>query len=201
MEKVRLTSALLPVVSLLACLWARAQGIPQGFDVFAEFGPSCHSGAVNSGANGQAKCKTGRLFAGGRLRLTRHDAFEVSYSYSPNAFSYSPYFWVPTAFIEITSIRSRSMNYVRYLATNPHMQPFVTGGVGSEHLTGPYPYSLSYFAWNYGAGMDMVFRRYFALRLECRDYRTSLISYPTKNLHNIVPSVGIVFRFNRDPRL
>lgn len=205
-----------PAVSLILVYvptipWTYAQNVPQGFDVFAEFGPSCLSGPVHSGASGEAKCEAGRFFTGARLRLTKHDAVEGSYSYSPNVFSYTPFIFGEAYSLSYQNKRlsSHSFNYVRYLATNPHVQPFVTGGVGSEHFQGRgvyassafMTYSVSQFAWNYGAGIDLIPRRYFALRLECRDYITTFPFYRTITLHNIVPSVGIVFRFHRDRKL
>jgi opacity protein-like surface antigen len=94
------------------------------------------------------------------------------------------------------------------------VQPFVTGGVGINRFSGPSnaPAAVAsdftadngwQFAWNYGGGADVVLRRHFALRLELRDYITgqpkptsiSGITGLTGTSHNIVPSVGIVFRF------
>jgi hypothetical protein len=58
------------------------------------------------------------------------------------------------------------------------------------------------FAWNYGGGTDLVFQRHLALRLELRDYVTgqpaAIRAYGntiTGTSHNVVPSGGIVFRF------
>jgi len=62
------------------CPGVLGQRIPQGLDVFGEFGPSCLYGNVHSSATGEAKCEAGRFFGGLRLRLTRHDAVEASYS-------------------------------------------------------------------------------------------------------------------------
>jgi len=202
MKKLTESGALRVGVLLFACPWACAQGIPMGFDVFAEFGPSCLYGNVHSGASGEAKCEAGRLFAGARLRLSRHDAFEASYSYSPNVFDEA----YPLQY-ENWLLYSHSFDYVRYLSTDPHFQPFVTGGVGWESFQGSaglnklLTTSVSQFAWNYGAGIDVVPQRHFALRFECRDYVTGIPHYHTSALHNIVPSIGIVFRFHRDRKL
>lgn len=205
------SAALLLLAPLCRCPRVHAQSIPMGFDVFAEFGPSCLHGQVHSGASGNVRCETGRFFTGARLRLSRHDAFEASYSYSPNIFSYTPYFYpgLPPVSYQNNRLHSYSLNYVRYLATYPHVQPFVTGGVGSEHFQGrivypsnPFiPSGGSQFAWNYGAGIDVIPQRHFALRLELRDYLATVPFYPATRLHNIVPSVGIVFRFHRDRKL
>lgn len=174
-----------------------------GFDVFAEFGPSCLHGPVHSGASGEVKCEAGRFFGGARLRLTRHDAVEASYSYSPNVFDEA----YPLVYFN-DRLSSHSINYVRYLSTYPHLQPFVTGGVGWENFQGGGLNSSgalvsgdSQFAWNWGVGIDVIPQRYFALRFEFRDYTTSLPVNHTSSLHNLVPSIGIVFRFNLNRKL
>ena len=197
------TAVLLVVVLLFACPWACAQGLPMGFDVFAEFGPSCLHGNVHSGASGEAKCEAGRLFAGARLRLTRHDAVEVSHSYSPNVFDE-----VYPLLYENSRLTSSSFNYVRYLLTHPHLQPFATGGVGWEKFrgggfspSGSLTTGDTQFAWNYGAGIDVIPQRYLAIRFEFRDYLTSIPVNHTSRLQNYVPSIGIVFRFNQDRKL
>ncbi len=108
---------------------ASAKDVPMGFDYFAEFGPSCLDGKVHSGADGHAACETGRFFTGGRLRLTRHDAIEGSYSYSPDVFNEA----FPNLYFS-ARLRSYSSNYVRYLSTETLWQPFATVGVGAEHF-------------------------------------------------------------------
>ena len=211
MKKLIATAVLLLVLLLFASPWASAQNIPTGFDFFAEAGPSCLSGAVHSGASGQVKCEAGRLFGGMRLRLTRHDAVEASYSWSPNIFDE-----VYPLHYENYRLSSHSINYVRYLSTYSHLQPFVTGGVGWESFqgrgttspvvpaTGEYQLPVigdSQFAWNWGAGIDVIPQRNIALRFELRDYRSSIPINHTSSLQNIVPSIGIVFRFNRNRKL
>jgi hypothetical protein len=193
MKNVGLAAASLLVLSLCACPWASAQSIPQGFDLFAEFGPSCLEGPVHSSATGEAKCETGRFFGGGRLRLTRHDAFEVSHSYSPDIFDES----YPLLY-ENARLTSNSFNYVRYLST-ARVQPFATIGVGWEKFLGTTVDTE--FAWNCGAGVDFIPQRFIAVRFEFRDYLASIPLYHTSRLQNLVPSVGIVFRFNRNKKL
>lgn len=179
------------------------QRIPQGFDLFAEFGPSCLYGNVHSSATGEAKCEAGRFFGGARLRLTRHDAVEASYSYSPDVFDEA----YPLVYFN-GRLHSHSVNYIRYLSTNPHVQPFATGGVGWESFFGggvsggKVVTGDTEFAWNYGIGIDVIPQRFFALRFEYREYLgTSIPVFHTSPLHNIVPSIGIVFRFNRNRKL
>lgn len=204
--KIFMAPALLLVISLCACPWVLGQGFPAGFDYFAEFGPSCLHGPVQSGASGMVKCEAGRLFTGARLRLTRHDAVEASYSWSPDIFNEE----FPLSYFN-DRIRSHSFNYVRYASAIPHLQPFGTVGIGWMTFSGggnggPGPGSLasitdSSFAWNYGAGIDLVPFRYFAVRVELRDYLTTLPVYHSSGLHNFTPSLGIVFRWNRNPKL
>jgi opacity protein-like surface antigen len=148
--------------------------------------------------------KTGRLFTGGRFRFTRHDALEASYSYSPNHFS------VQQGTQALGSAYNRvnlvSFNYMRYLWVGTALKPFVTAGLGTNRFSGPVSASAVVsglvgadngwqLAWNYGGGADIVLQRHLALRLELRDYVTAQPSFITGTSHNVVPSVGIVFRF------
>lgn len=201
MKKLTATAWLL-VFSLFICPWAFGQSIPAGFDVFAEAGPSCLSGPVHSGASGEVKCNVGRFFTGVRVRLTRHDAIEASYSYSPDVFNEA----YPLLYIN-RRLRSHAFNYVRYLSANRHLQPFGTVGIGWQTFFGDSapgfqtPVKDSPFAWNYGGGLDVILYRHFAVRLELRDYRSTIPVYHTSSLDNFVPSLGIVFRWNRNPKL
>jgi len=194
---------------------ADAQDVPPRLEAFAEGGGSF----LNNGT-GQApimcitefECPplatssfstTGRVVAGARLRFTRHDALEASYSFSPNHFSLQ---WargsLGSAYNRVDLI---SFNYVRYLWVRTRVQPFATLGLGTNRFSGPSSASAVHlglvsadngwqFAWNYGGGADLVLQRHFALRLELRDYVTGQPSFITGTSHNIVPSVGIVFR-------
>jgi opacity protein-like surface antigen len=153
--------------------------------------------------------KTARLFTGARLRFTRHDALEASYSYSPNHFSLQPA--GQPALSAYNRVDLISFNYVRYLWAKTRVQPFVTAGVGVNRFSVPSNASAVFyglvnadngwqFAWNYGGGADLVLQRHFALRLELRDYVTgqpkpSFVTGMGGTNHNIVPSAGIVFRF------
>jgi hypothetical protein len=207
------------------CAWAGAQDAPPRLEVFAEGGASF----LNNGS-GQASLtcpvctgpvcplvvclqesvavtssfsKTGRLFAGARLRFTRHDALEAGYSFSPNQFSIrqgtQP---LGSGYDRVDLI---SFNYVHYLGLKTRVQPFVTAGLGTNRFSGPSSAPLVVsgwvkasngyqFAWNFGAGADLVLQRHLALRLELRDYVTGQPSIITGTSHNIVPSAGIVFR-------
>jgi hypothetical protein len=195
--------------------WADAQDTPPSFEVFAEGGGSF----LNNGTGQppiacipEIECpttatssfsKTARLFTGARLRFTRHDLLEASYSFSPNNFSLQ---WgrgsLGSAYNRVNLI---SFNYVRYLWARTPVQPFATVGVGTNRFSGPSSASAVVsglvsadngwqFAWSYGGGADLVLQRRFALRLELRDYVTAQPNFITGTSHNIVPSVGIVFR-------
>ena len=221
---------------LLAFPWACAQGPPPHLEVFLEGG-----GSFLNGSSGQLSflppnpcplvctptgcgcspelvdvtssfSKTARPIIGARLRFTRHDALEASYSHSPNRLSLQEA--GQAALSGYNRVDLISFNYVRYLWAKTSVQPFVTGGVGVNRFSGPSNASAvvsgyftadngSQFAWNYGGGADLVLQRHLALRLELRDYLTgqpkpnsiSGITGMGGTSHNIVPSAGIVFRF------
>jgi hypothetical protein len=223
----RIIRIIVPWISLLffACSWAYAQDAPPRFEVFAEGGGSF----LNNGS-GQilVACpvcagpvcplvvclqqpasvtssfsKTGRLFTGARLRITRHDALEATYSYSPNLFSVEE--GTQPLGSGYTRVDLISFNYVRYLWIRTRVQPFATAGVGMNRFSGgpsavpALAVGISadngwQFAWNYGGGADIVLQRHLALRLELRDYVTGQPSFITGTSHNVVPSAGIVFR-------
>ena len=218
---------------LLAFPWACAQDPPPRLEVFLEGG-----GSFLNGSSGQVSVviplpcaplcqvvpapsvvavtssfsKTARATTGARLRFTRHDALEASYSYSPN------HYLLQEAGQPTLSGYNRvdliSFNYVRYFWAKKSFQPFVTGGVGVNRFNGPSNASAVVsghfnadngwqFAWNLGCGADLVLQRHLALRLEVRDYITgqpkpssvSGITGMGGTSHNIVPSAGVVFRF------
>lgn len=187
------------------CSWAGAQDAPPRVEVFAEGGGSFLSNGTLGVAcpalctpSGCAPCspfslnsfsKAGRLSTGARFRFRRHDAIEASYSYSPNPFALAQ---------QSNRLDLLSFNYVRYLGIRTRVQPFATAGVGANHfsglsISGPPSGNGYQFAWNYGAGADIVLQRHLALRLELRDYVGGQPSFLTGSSHNIVPSAGIVF--------
>jgi hypothetical protein len=207
------------------CSWAGAQDSPPRLELFAEDGgsflnngsgqtlvscPVCTGRvcpqivcAPSLAAVTSSFSKTARLFTGARLRITRHDAIEASYSYSPNNFSLEE--GTQLLGSVYTRVDLISFNYVRYLWIRTRVQPFATAGVGTNRFSGgpsgvPVfavdvgPDNGWQFAWNYGAGADLVLRRHLALRLELRDYVTGQPSPITGTSHNVVPSAGIVFR-------
>jgi hypothetical protein len=203
-----------------ACSWAYAQDAPPRLELFAEGGGSFlnnGTGVILVGVScppmicfpeptsvASSFSKTGRLFTGARLRFTRHDAIEGSYSYSPNHFSLQQGTQsIGSAYNRVEVI---SFNYIRYLSVGTRVQPFATAGLGMNRFNGPASASAVLagwvnadngwqFAWNYGGGADLVLQRRLALRLELRDYVGGQPSFVTGTSHNIVPSAGIVFRF------
>jgi opacity protein-like surface antigen len=180
------------------CSWASAQDPPPRLEVFAEGGGSFLSNGTLGGFCSLGGCSYfpigfsngGRLFAGARFRVTRRDAIEASYSYSHNSFASAA---------QSNRLDVISFNYVRYLGIKARLQPFATAGIGANRLGGlvnlGYPSDNGFhFAWNYGAGADIVLQGRLALRLELRDYVGGQPSFITGTSHNIVPSAGIVFR-------
>jgi len=222
MRSVRIILPLI-LLLLLAFPWACAQDAPPRLEVLAEGGGSflnsgtglvplmCVQVCTPSGCTpcppGTATSsfsKTVRIVAGARYRFTRHDAIEASYSYSPNHLSLQ--LGTESLGSAYSHVDLISFNYVRYLSVRSRVQPFATAGVGMNRFSGPsnasavlYGYVNAdngwQFAWNYGAGADLVLQRQLALRLELRDYVTGQPSFITGSSHNVVPSVGIVFRF------
>ena len=219
----------MPVIRIIAssvvflfftCFWAGAQDAPPRFEAFTEAGVSFLNNGTGEMFVGvscaplicfpvptpvtSSFSKTGRLFAGGRFRFTRHDSIEASYSHSPNHFSVQQGTQVlGSAYNRVNLI---SFNYVRYLWLGTRVQPFATAGLGTNRFSGPSSASLVVsgqvkadngyqFAWNYGGGADIVLQRHLALRLELRDHVTGQPSFITGTSHNVVPSLGIVFRF------
>lgn len=217
---------------LFTCSWAVAQNAPPRLEFFAEAGGSyLNTGPVQgsltitcltcatSGLPGltpvtvpvtTSVTTAGRLFSGARLRFTRHDALEASYSFSPNHFSYR------AGDLDVGSGYSRvdllSFNYVRYLWATTRFQPFVTAGVGTNRFRGgpgAVPVLLPgetlslynprdngwQFAWNYGGGADLVLQRHLAFRMELRNYVADQPLPVTGTSHNLVPSGGLVFKF------
>ena len=202
------------------CSWAGAQDAPPRLEVFAEGGGSF----LNNGTREMlvaVSCppqiclpepalvtssfsKTARLFTGARLRITRHDALEANYSYSPNRLAFQE--GMQTFGAAYNRVDLICFNYVRYLWAKTRVQPFATAGVGTNRFSGGPstvpalevsvgPDNGWQFAWNYGGGADIVLQRHLALRLELRDYVTGQPNFITGTSHNIVPSAGIVFRF------
>ena len=208
------------LVLLLALPWACAQNFPPSLELFLEGGTSFS----NSGSGTETltpPCpspgcaplsvrmtgsfpETIRPTAGARYRFTRHSALEASYSYSLYHFVVQP--GGQSALTGYNRADLASFNYVAYLAAKARVQPFLTIGLGTNRFSGPSnaPAVVNgyvkadngwQFDWNYGGGADLVFQRHLALRLELRDYITGQPRVITGTSHNVVPSLGVVFRF------
>ncbi len=150
--------------------------------------------------------KSGRLFAGVRLRLTRADFVEVSYSYNP--------VWVVTTLTgsplqggsplsEPVHAHSFAFNYVRYLLAEGRVRPFVTGGLGLVAFDGPIETEKK-LVGNLGMGIDFGLSSHFLLRIEERAFLSGLPQHTFTNSSslnitgtsvNFVPSAGLVVRF------
>ena len=217
----RITRMAAPWILFLSftCSWAGAQDAAPRLEVFAEGGGSFLNKGTGETLVGvscppqiclpapalvtSSFSKTGRLFTGARLRFTRHDALEASYSYSPNHSSLVLGTQsLGTAYNRVDLI---SVNYVRYLWVKTRVQPFATAGLGTSRFGGRFvaiPVVSStaiavdgfQFAWNYGGGADVVLKPHLALRFELRDYVTGQPGFITGTSHNTVPSAGFVFR-------
>ena len=155
-----------------------------------------------------------RPTAGTRYRFTRSNALEASYSYSHYRFAVQQS--GEPAFAGYNRADQISFNYVRYLSAKARVQPFLTAGLGINGFSAPKnaPAVVEgyvnadngwHLAGNFGGGADLVLERHFALRMELRDYITcqppSAIKGPVRIVtgpgtsHNVVPSLGMVFRF------
>lgn len=157
--------------------------------------------------------KAGRVVIGGRLRFTRHDAIEASYSFSPNHLTLegtetSPMTGLvqPVSGSSFNRVNLLSFNYFRYVSIRTRIQPFATAGAGLNRFSGPtdaYAVTVGLidasngfqFAWNFGGGADIVLRRHLAVRFELRDYLTGQPRPITGTSQNTVPSAGLVYRF------
>jgi len=186
-----------PLLLSFTCSMAAGQGTPLNVEIFGEAGISfirnTSQAYVNQICRDPPGCPppvttfsdAGRVFTGVRVG-TGHNAFEGSYSYSPNqALGYN-------------RLNLFSFNYVRYLWLRSTVQPFATIGLGANRFSGTSPYTASTgfdFTWNYGGGTDIALGWHLALRLELRDYVGGQPGSFYGTSHNIVPSAGIVFRF------
>jgi len=154
------------------------------------------------------------LTVGTRYRFTRYNALDASTSMSSYHFAVQPE--GQSALAGYNSDVVTSFNYVRYLSAKNRVQPFLTAGLGINGFSAPKnaPAVVEgyvnadngwHLAGNFGGGADLVLERHFALRMELRDYITcqppSAIKGPVRIVtgpgtsHNVVPSLGIVFRF------
>lgn len=146
---------------------------------------------------------TGRLFAGVRLWLDKSQALEVNYSYSPSALV-SSLTCVPACTrnsIRPIPLRANFFagNYVHTLPSFRSLHPFLTAGAGGMFLE-PHYSGIKHdpFVADLGGGVDHSLTQHWLLRAEYRDWLFDMPHYGSSGsglVHNMVPSIGPVFRF------
>ncbi len=147
---------------------------------------------------------TGRLFAGVRLWMDKSQAFEASYSYSPSSLLSSFTCTPSCGGVGIRTIPLRASffagNYVHTLPRLGSFRPFLTAGVGVLTFFQGSPGYVQHdpFTVNLGGGFDRDIAWHWAVRTEYRDWifeMPHLGSTASGLVHNMVPSIGPVFRF------
>ncbi len=182
----------------LGC-FAQDEEEPPRFEPFVQGGGSFYASRSRTFTSPQflrfttSFSKSGRLFTGLRFYLSRRDALEASYSYSPNGMRLT----TADSSSSVTTVvpmkvHHLAFNYIRYFSRRGRTQPFVTGGLGLaaflEESGGPVE-----VAGNFGGGFDVRLNSRMSLRTEWRDFFSR--ADPTDRIyHNFVPSVGLVFR-------
>ncbi len=205
----------IPFYPLVGPNAALAQEAPARFELFVQAGASTLTDEARSFSDPfnpvSVRYKssfgaTARLFAGLRYYFTPDNAFEVSYSYSPNrlqsTFVYTPLAPSPSLTSTQVDFVSESMgvnivafNCVKYLPAQRVWKPFVTGGLGFAVFD--YAVQETKFAGNFGGGMEVPLNGWLSLRAEFRDFviqRPRFTSF-TSVAHNLAPSVGLVLKF------
>lgn len=191
---------------------ARAQDDTHKLELFVQGGPSFYTSGSEalvvafplfpSITRQNSLGTTARLFTGARFYLNSKEALEASYSYSPNRLQNTFEVGPPFSLVVFDSISMRvhqgQFNYVRYLpwGRRGRLEPFVTGGPGFVVYTIGSNNDTK-FAGNFGGGVDVRLRPRWRLRAEFRDVlaerpRAALVPGTT---HNLVPSVGVAFKF------
>lgn len=205
------------VVFMLFAHVAAAQNSHPKFDFFAEGGISTtnHFATYQSALisfqplqfetfETEASLRTtGRLFAGVRLWLDNSQALEASYSYSPSALvsqlTCAPA--CPQDSIRPILLRANFFagNYVHTLPSFASLHPFLTAGAGAMFLEPQYGgIKHDPFVADLGGGVDHPLTQHWLLRAEYRDWLFDMPHYGTSGaglVHNMVPSIGPVFRF------
>jgi opacity protein-like surface antigen len=150
---------------------------------------------------------------GARLRFTRHDALDLSYSVSFNHLSLHASATNPTTgkpLVESGTSFDRlylaSINYARYFLVSRRVQPYATAGLGTSHFSGSLGATAVdegliggsdryQFAWNFGGGTDVILRHHLVLRFDVRDYHVGQPLPIRGTVQDITPSAGVVYRF------
>jgi hypothetical protein len=141
----------------------------------------------------------GRVLAGVRFRMTENNALEFSWSYSPNRYKLTATVNPPVATIvadqRTQSLHQGALNYVRYVASVGKIRPFITGGIGLSWFVG-VDGTVSRFAGNFGAGLDLPVSKHIALRMELRDFVSGQPCPVGGVTHNLAPTAGVVFKLH-----
>lgn len=215
----RLTFSLMILAALTFLTQAaKAQESQTKFELFAEGGLSFsnHFNAYQSEivsfrpaefetSETQASLRTsGRLFAGVRLWLDHDQALEASYSLAPSALATRLRCFpaCPEDSIQPIPLRVNFFagNYVHTLPSFGSLHPFLTAGAGGMFLDPRYiGIKHDPFAANLGGGVDHALTQHWLLRAEYRDWIFDMPHYVGSGgaglVHNMVPSIGPVFRF------
>ena len=139
--------------------------------------------------------KTGRIFAGLRVRATRHHAFEFGYSFSPNHLRVTQASSPQDVGPGYNRVHNFNFNYVAYLLGRGRFQPFVSAGLVVNRFTQTSVTNGNQVGFNYGGGADISVVRNFAVRLEVRDIVAAQPAPVQGTSHDVVPSAGLVIRF------
>ena len=137
-----------------------------------------------------------KLFVGADLRFTRHDIFELSYSYNSADITDTfqkvfPSPGQPYSYSFPLREHILSADYLRMFPVTKHWEPFLAAGIGKASW---YGLAQSHFSTNLGGGVEYGLSSRWAIRAEDRTFITRFpgndgISY------NQAPMIGPVFRF------
>lgn len=168
---------------------------------------------------------SGRLFAGFRFWMDRHEAIEISYSYAPSDITVNRHCEHVDCGVVFSASAARanflSANYVHAFRVNSRVRPFLTAGLGQVYFrtvakSGPVStppngtvelqmnsvFERNPFTFNVGGGLDVRMSRHWSVRLEYRDWmlegpkQCDFDSCGATGLSdNQAPLAGLVFRF------
>ncbi len=143
---------------------------------------------------------SGRLFVGGDLWFTRHDAVEMSYSYAradvsstTTQLSGSP---SPAPFGFASSIGGHflAFDYLRSFTLSRNWSLLLDAGVGAVWWRALSDTNRCFSA-NIGAGVSYRLTPHWSLRADYRDYMERFPFSGGAMLHNHAPTIGLVYRF------
>ena len=197
---------------------AAAQNLRHKFDLFAEGGVSMSNQfhetntvitSLKSLDFGFQTTKMSlstspRLITGIRFWFANDQAVEASYSFSPTRTEFTQT-CAPNCgtgkFSEKLPTNFFAGNYIHTLPKIGEFHPFLTSGVGVMSLLEQEPGYIQHapFAINLGGGFDRLLTAHWGMRAEFRDWFFDMPHLLGNNgigvTHNLVPSLGPVFRF------